>query len=379
MSIQSLKNKRIMLIGGAGFIGHNLALHLKSLDAEVSVVDSLAVNNFATFASHEKGRGNSQLYLDIIHERLNFLRKHDIPLYIQDVRDYHALNKLFTETNPQIVVQLAAVSHANKSNKDPYSTFDHSLRTLENALDVSRGKVEHFVYFSSSMVYGHFNESIVTEESICEPLGIYGALKYSGEKLVIAYNQVFDLPYTIVRPSALYGERCVSRRVGQIFIENALTGKDIILNGDGLDCLDFTYIEDLVHGIQNTIENDNAKNQIFNLTYGEGRSLADMAAIMKKEFPSIKINYKPKDKLTPNRGTLSVEKAKHMIGYSPEFSLEKGYLKYINWYRKFYDLSVGLSTVEKENTTINSNFVFPSIRSCFGSLKDKELLISSKN
>ena len=76
---------------------------------------------------------------------------------------------------------------------------------------------------------------------------------------------------------------------------------------------------------------------------------------------------------------MSVEKAKHMIGYSPEFSLEKGYLKYINWYRKFYDLSVGLSTVEKENTTINSNFVFPPIRSCIGSLKDKELLISSKN
>ena len=88
-------------------------------------------------------------------------------------------------------------------------------------------KVEHFIYFSSSMVYGHFSETAVIEESSCNPIGIYGALKYGGEKLVIAYNQVFDLPYTIVRPSALYGERCVSRRVGQIFIENALSGKDI--------------------------------------------------------------------------------------------------------------------------------------------------------
>ena len=97
---------------------------------------------------------------------------------------------------------------------------------LENA-------VEHFIFFSSSMVYGHFKEPEVSETTVCEPLGIYGALKYGGEKLVIAYNQVFDLPYTIIRPSALYGERCVSRRVGQIFIENALTTGEITLSGDG--------------------------------------------------------------------------------------------------------------------------------------------------
>ena len=130
----------------------------------------------------------------------------------------------------------------NLQSSDPFSTFDHSFRTLENALDSSRGKVEHFIYFSSSMVYGNFQEDTVNEDSPCEPLGIYGALKYGGEKLVIAYNQVFELPYTIIRPSALYGERCVSRRVGQIFIENALTTGEITLNGDGLDKLDFTYI-----------------------------------------------------------------------------------------------------------------------------------------
>ena len=87
------------------------------------------------------------------------------------------------------------------------------------------------------------------EDTACEPLGIYGALKFAGEKMVIAYNQVFGLPYTIVRPSALYGERCVSRRVGQIFIENALLGQEIVVNGDGSDGLDFTYIQDLVDGL----------------------------------------------------------------------------------------------------------------------------------
>jgi nucleoside-diphosphate-sugar epimerase len=81
------------------------------------------------------------------------------------------------------------------------------------------------------MVYGNFNKKNVDEESNCNPLGIYGALKFSGEKLVIGYNQVFDLPYTIIRPSALYGERCISRRVGQIFIENAIQNKPIITDG----------------------------------------------------------------------------------------------------------------------------------------------------
>ena len=185
------------------------------------------------------------------------------------------------------------------------------------------------------MVYGHFTETAVTEESNCNPIGIYGALKYGGEKLVIAYNQVFDLPYTIVRPSALYGERCVSRRVGQIFIENALTGKDINIAGDGSDRLDFTYIKDLVKGIELVISNDKSLNQTFNLTCGDSRSLEDMAEIMKANFKNLEVNYTPKDNLTPDRGTLSIEKARSLLGFSPEFPLEKGYLDYINWYKDF--------------------------------------------
>ena len=184
---------------------------------------------------------------------------------------------------------MAAVSHANRSNKDPYSTFDHSLRTLENALDSSKNSIEHFIYFSSSMVYGNFNNGIVDENSICNPIGIYGALKFSGEKMVIAYNQVFNLPYTIIRPSALYGERCISRRVGQIFIENALMGKEISINGDGSDSLDFTYIEDLVNGVVNVIENKSSLNQIFNLTYGSAKKISDMVDILKLSFPKIKV------------------------------------------------------------------------------------------
>jgi nucleoside-diphosphate-sugar epimerase len=323
------------LIGGAGFIGHNLALRLKALGADVSIIDGLEVNNLLSFASADCTVPNREFYLSILNQRQELLRASGVPVYIQDSRDYHNLNKLLVRIQPQVVVHLAAISHANKSNKDPHSTFDHSFRTLENALDCSRGvKAEHFVYFSSSMVYGHFQNGHVTEDTACEPLGIYGAIKFGGEKLVIAYNQAFDLPYTIIRPSALYGARCVSRRVGQVFIENALQGTRITIHGDGSDSLDFTYIDDVVDGTILAIGDPNAHNQVFNLTYGEARSLRNMADMVLEAFPEAEIVYVPKDKLMPDRGTLSVDKARERIGYTPAWPLERGFPEYIRWYKE---------------------------------------------
>jgi len=333
-NMKSVKGMKITLVGGAGFIGHNLALKLKELGAQVDVIDSLQVNNLYSFSTATADAPNRDLYIKIINERLDLMRNAGIQLHLQDARDYHALSRMISDISPDVIIQLAAVSHANKSNKDPFSTFDHSLRTLENALDAARGcNVKHFIFFSSSMVYGNFNGTAVTEESICNPIGIYGALKFAGEKMVIAYNQVFNLPYTIIRPSALYGERCVSRRVGQIFLENAVSGQDVTIHGDGSDALDFTYIQDLIQGVVKSIENPNAINQIFNMTCGQGREIREMAELVKKNFPGINIKYLPKDALMPDRGTLSVEKAKTMIGYAPSFPLEKGYQQYIDWYK----------------------------------------------
>ena len=329
----SLTGKKVCLIGGAGFIGHNMALHLKEHGAEVAIIDGLNVNNLLQLHSDSQNVVNREMYIDFVNRRFSLLRKNDIPLIVEDARDYHKLSRAIGEIKPDVVVLLSAVAHANKSNKDPFETFDHSLRTLENALDASKSNVQHFIYFSSSMIYGHFESGMVTEDTPCEPLGIYGSLKFSGEKMVKAYNQAFDLPYTIIRPSALYGERCVSRRVGQIFIENAIAGKPITVQGDGNDRLDFTYIQDLVAGIRNVIESPKSINETFNLTYGECRSIAQLADIIKEHFPEIEVNYIPKDKLTPDRGTLSVEKAKNLIGYNPQYPLEKGFVDYINWYK----------------------------------------------
>ncbi len=337
-----LSGKRIAIIGGAGFIGHNLALHLTRLGAEIHVLDSLQVNNLGAFSNNRSQNPNAKLYMTFINERLDLLRNANIQLHIVDARDYQILSPHLGGIEPHAIIHLAAIAHANRANKDPYSTFDHSMRTLENALDSVRERKPHFIYFSSSMVYGNFDGEAVTEDRRCEPLGIYGALKYAGEKLVIAYNQVFNLPYTIIRPSALYGERCVSRRVGQAFIENALRGQDITVNGDGSDQLDFTYIEDLIQGITLVLAKDQAKNQVFNLTYGSARSLNQMAAILQSHFPGIKVIHNPRDQLMPERGTLSVAKARDLLGYKPAFPLEVGYVKYIEWYKALAERQPGL-------------------------------------
>ena len=266
--------------------------------------------------------------------------KSDIELKIADARDYHIVSRLIADLKPDMIVHLAAVSHANRSNKDPFNTFDHSFRTLENVLDASRGKIERLIYFSSSMVYGDFVKNEVEESDKCEPIGIYGALKYCGERIIKAYNQVFDLPFTIIRPSALYGERCISRRVGQIFIENAINDHEIKIGGDGEDKLDFTYIKDLCNGVLLSIENTKATNEIFNLTYGGSRTINNLKDILLEHFPKAKIAYEKRDKLMPKRGTLSINKAKNLLNYKPSFSIEQAYPEYIRWYKEFLDNNI---------------------------------------
>jgi nucleoside-diphosphate-sugar epimerase len=338
--MSDITGRRIALIGGAGFIGHHLALELKQRGADVAIIDGLQVNSLLSL--HDDSTGNTpdrDLYLAMVNERLELLRAARIPIFVEDARDYSRLGLTIHKLDPQVIVLLAAVSHASRSNKDPYHTFDHSFRTLENALDMARSRVEQFIYFSSSMVYGNFDGESVNEDRACNPMGIYGALKFGGEKLVIAYNQVFNLPYTIVRPSALYGERCISRRVGQVFIENALRGREMVIKGDGLEGLDFTYIGDLVDGVCRCIERPEALNQIFNLTYGEARSLNQMASIAQSEFPGIHVRHVERDALMPERGTLNIAKARTLLGYQPAHPLEIGYRKYIAWYRRFSRLA----------------------------------------
>lgn len=325
--------KRIALVGGAGFIGHSLAVELKRKGAQVEVIDGLAVNNLVHYTGLPPDTPNRELYLRIIQQRLDKLHAAEVPIHVQDARDYHSLSHVLGQIEPQIVVHLAAIAHAGRSNKDPMSTFGHSLRTLENALDYARDSAEHFVFFSSSMVYGNFLTPEVSEDHQLDPIGVYGALKLAGEKIVIAYKQVFGLDYTIIRPSALYGPGCVSRRVSQIFIESALVGDKLRVDGDGDERIDFSYIDDVVDGAVRAIGHPAARNEAFNITTGASRTLAELIAVVQEHFPEVDVEYVERDALRPYRGTLSIEKARRLIGYDPRTTLEDGLDRYVAWYR----------------------------------------------
>jgi nucleoside-diphosphate-sugar epimerase len=327
--------KRALLIGGAGFIGHHLALDLKKNGFEVAVIDGLEVNNLISLQDARTTFLNRNFYIKVLEERLLLLRQAEIPIYVEDARDYVRLSRIVGEFQPDVIYLLAAVAHASRANKDPYSTFDHSFRTLENTLDITRSlkNTTQLVFFSSSMVYGDFMAKIPNEESNCDPKNIYGALKFGGEKLARAYSNVFGFPVTIVRPSALYGPRCISRRVLQVFIENALRGQDLIIMGDGEESLDFTYIDDLVSGIRALTLNERAYGEIFNVTRGGAQKLIDAAEIIKGKFSNISIQFERRDALNPERGTLDISKAKSLLAYSPVYDLSKGLEKYIEWYK----------------------------------------------
>ncbi len=329
--------KKISIIGGSGFIGHNLALLLKNEGFEVSVIDDLEINNLGSVKRNENKLPFPKLSTFILNQRINLFKSNDINLIKVDAKDHKKIHEVLNKIKPNIIVHLAAVSHANRSNVEPHKTFENSLVTLENVLDYAKKKIDHFIFSSSSMVYGNFKTNEVNEDSICSPIGIYGAMKYSAEKIIQSYNQAFNLPFTIIRPSALYGERCISRRVGQIFIENALNNKEIIVDGDGEEKLDFTYIQDLLDGILRIIKIDNSKNQIFNITYGSSRKINDLIKILGNHFDNLKVSYKKRDKLMPIRGTLSTKKAKKILGFNSSWPIEKGYVEYIRWYKKIFN------------------------------------------
>ena len=326
---------KVALIGGAGFVGHHLALALRARGDDVLCCDSWAVNNVLSVISMAE-MPHAARYLAMVCERLALLRAAGASLEVVDARDYHALSRVIARFSADAVVQLAAVSHIDRANKDPHSTFDHSLRTLENALDVTRAIHAHFVYFSSSTVYGDFRAPTVWEDTPCQPKGIYGTLKLAGELIVAAYRDTYEMPATIIRPCALYGPRCISGRVPQKFIEAALQGEPLAIHGDDRAEHDFTSVHDLVAGVLLVFNKDIAKGETFNLTAGASRTLNALANIVQGAFPTVTLGYAAPDPEKPSRGTLAVTKARRLLGYEPRYTLEQGMADYIAWYRDFW-------------------------------------------
>lgn len=335
---EKLLGQRILLVGGAGFIGHNLSLDLAQRGATVQIVDNLMVNSLIDNVFRgDPNPTQQQAYQRFLLDRYKLLRAAGVELVNADARNYDDLSQVFDEFEPTKVVHLAAIASAVDARENPGLAFDLQLITLRNVLELCRrrhAQVNQLMFLSSSTVYGDFDGASVDESVRPRPRGIYANAKFMGERLVRTYNHQHGLGTCIIRPSALYGERCISRRVSQVFIENALTGKPLLLEGGGDGRLDFTYITDLTDGMCRALafHEEPGQSQTFNLTFGDARTIADLAAIVKSVVPEAVLEERPRAVDKPIRGTLSTARAEKVLGFKAQWKLESGYRRYCEWY-----------------------------------------------
>ena len=332
----SLEGKRVMLVGGAGFIGHHLALACRAKGAEVLVADNLQINNIVKIVSdRDLDDTRRRLYANFLLERFSMLRDAGIAIANVDARQMPELTEAFNEFQPNKAVHLAAISSAVTSNQVPGLAYDVQINTLRNLLELCRLKnsqCDHVAFMSSSTVYGDFDGESVDETIRPRPRGVYANGKYMGERMVREAKELYGIDYTIVRPSALYGIRCISGRVSQKFIENALIGQPLLLEGGGSGRLDFTNVDDLVEGIVRALALDGGRSRTFNITYGQARTIAELAAIVRQVVPDVVLEDRPAAPEKPNRGTLEMGRAREFLGFVPSRGLDKTYLDYCHSY-----------------------------------------------
>ena len=316
---------KVLITGGAGFIGSYVSRKLLDMGHEVVAYDA-----FVHYISPIKSvlKDYFELRFEGITDLIDFRRG--------DTRDKAHLRRVILETRPERILHLAALPIADLSNRHSEEALTSILEGAVNVLEVIRDVdfVDRFVYISSSMIYGDFEEIPAPEDHPKRPKDIYGGTKYAGEVMTETYSRRYGIPYSIIRPSAVYGPYDVNRRVSQIFIENALLGKPITLYGGGHQALDFTFVEDTAEGIIKVMFHEAGLDNAFNITYGHGYTLREFAYILKVHVPDLEVNVvEEEDVFRPKRGALSIEKAKKLVGYDPQVSLEDGIKRYLEVYQ----------------------------------------------
>lgn len=318
---------KIMITGGAGFLGSYIASSLIKKGIPVVLLDA-----FIRYFPLRDVETN--LYQNYLRKRIKLVNDKAVMLR-GDTNSKDHLRRVIIEHKPTHIIHLAALPLANLSNiyseEAVSSIFNSTLNLLEIIRDVDF--VQRFIYTSSSMVYGDFTYFPADEDHPKNPTNIYGGAKYSGEIMTKVFGHRFGIEYVIIRPSAIYGPTDVNRRVSQIFVENAIMGKPLTINGVD-STLDFSYVEDVAEGFIRATLEPNAANQIFNITGGHGRTLVEFADILKTMIPSLEVIINEVDKNIPVRGTLDISKAAELIGYDPQYTLETGLEKYVAFVRE---------------------------------------------
>jgi nucleoside-diphosphate-sugar epimerase len=309
---------KIMVTGGHGLIGHNVVQRLQARGETVSVVDTHTTYGIIPQAEID--------YL--IGERLKKISDHTH--YNQCITDSYEIDYIVEKEKPEVIVHCASFPRQKVVNANPAHGADVMMRGLINLLESAKKHgVERFVYISSSMVYGDFEDQVL-EDDECRPQGQYGIMKLAGEDLVKDYSRRCGFEYVIIRPSAVYGPLDVEDRVVAKFMLTAMRGGVLRVNGAG-ETLDFTYVDDAADGIVSAATRIMARNNTYNITKSHSVTLLEAAEMIVKIVGKGEIECRDKDADFPSRGALNIDRARTILGYDPKVDVEQGFREYYDW------------------------------------------------
>ena len=311
---------KVLVTGGAGFIGHNVVHILESQGHECIVIDTCTDYGFIP----------KEELTYLVDNRLKRIKSRIRSI---DIRESTFVDTIFKTYEPEVVIHMASFPRQKVVEQNPVLASDVMSNGLINLLEKSKKyAVKKFVYISSSMVYGDF-EADVDETAQCNPIGQYGIMKFMGEKLVEDYSRRGCFDHVVIRPSAVYGEWDVEDRVVSKFMTKAMRGEILKVNGPD-EVLDFTYVEDTAQGIVLAATKGSANGNIYNITRSEQRqwNLKDAAELAIKIAGQGSLEVAPRDLSFPKRGRLDISRAVRELGYNPQVNVEQGFQRYYDWY-----------------------------------------------
>lgn len=310
---------KILVTGGMGLIGHNVVNKLQGMGHDVNIVD--ICTNYGIIPEDE---------LEYLMAERNKKIAPETIVFMENIADAAAMDKVFKETLPEVVIHMASFPRQKVVNANPAWGANVMMEGLINICESAKKyRVDRVVYISSSMVYGDFEDQVL-EDAECHPIGQYGIMKLCGEDLVKDYHRRGCFDYAIIRPSAVYGPLDVEDRVVAKFMLAAMRGGVLRVNGAG-ETLDFTYVDDAADGIVAAATRIMAANKTYNITKSHSVSLLEAAEMIVKIVGRGTIEVKDKDADFPSRGALNIDRARTILGYDPKVDVEEGFQNYYNW------------------------------------------------
>lgn len=324
--MNKLYSSSILVTGGAGFIGSNLVEALLAQDNQVKCLD-----NFAT-GKRENIAG--------------FLNHKNFTLIEGDIRDQSTCHEACKGV--QYVLHQAALGSVPRSINDPVTSTEVNIDGFVKMLVAARDTgVKRFVYAASSSTYGDHPALPKKEEIIGDPLSPYAITKYVNELYAKVFADLYGMETIGLRYFNVFGKRQdpdgAYAAVIPKFIKALLNGESPTINGDGSQSRDFTYVDNVVQVNQLALLTQNPKslNTVYNVAYGENTSLNELYSYLiefltphKPEVSNLKPVYGPTRKGDVLHSLASIEKAKELMGYNPQFSIRDGLRQAIDWYVK---------------------------------------------